>query len=86
MPFKLDYAGVGELLKSAAVRAAVTSKADGIASAARSSAPVDSGTYRDSITVEQDTTDRAVARVVANAPYSMIIESKTGNLARSIGG
>lgn len=82
--FKLNSAGVGELLKSAEVRAQCTKAAEGVLGRAKGNAPVDSGAYRDSIHIEQDTTDRAAVRVVADVPYATIVESKTGNLARSL--
>lgn len=83
---KLNSKGVRDLLLSAGVRSAVRSEAEKAASRARASAPVDTGEYRDSIHVESDTTDRAVERVVADAPHALVVEAKTGNLARSIGG
>lgn len=80
----LNHAGMAELLKSAGVRAEMTRRAESVASAARSRAPVESGTYRDSIHVEQATTDRAVARVVADAPYALLVEANTRTLGSSI--
>jgi hypothetical protein len=82
----INHAGMSGLLKSAQVRALLRDKAEAVASRAKSSAPVASGEYRDSIKVESATTDRAVERVVATAPHALIVEAKTGNLARALDG
>jgi hypothetical protein len=81
---RLNGAGVRELLHSEGVRRMLRARAERAAAAARASAPVASGAYRDSIRVEDATTDRAVGRVVADVPYALVVESKTGNLARSL--
>lgn len=81
---KLSSAGIEELLNSAAVRADLTDRAERVLSAARSSAPVKTGNYRDGLGLRQDTTDRAVVRVVASAPHSHLVEADTGNLARAL--
>lgn len=82
--YEQKSAGIKELLTSEGVRADLTSRMSAAESTAKSNAPVESGEYRDSIHVEQDTTDRVVVRLVADAPYAMVVESKTGNLARSL--
>lgn len=75
-----------ELLKSSEVRRMLRQRAEAVAARARASAPVgDTGDYRNSIAVESATTDRAVERVVARDRKALIIESKTGNLARALG-
>lgn len=81
---KLKSSGMAELLKSSEVRAALEGPAESVASAARSNAPYLTGQLADSIEVVDDTTDRAVKRVVATAPYALIVESQTGFLARSL--
>ena len=81
---KLNSAGFAALLNSASVRADLTDRASRVLSAARSSAPVVSGEYRDSLHVEQATTDRAVVRIVAGADYGYVVEANTGNLARAL--
>lgn len=67
--------GVEQALDAAAERAA---------EAARSSAPVASDAYRDSIHVETDHTDRMVKRVVADVDYALVVEANTGNMARAL--
>ena len=82
---KMRSSGARALLRSAPVRAALQPHAERVAAAARSTAPVDTGAYRDSIHVETATTDRAVARVVAAVPYARIVEARDGTLARALG-
>lgn len=82
---RLYHPGMREMLRSSGVAAVLTGKAEQSAAAARASAPVESGTYRDSIRVETDDTGgRARARVVADVDYAMTVEANTGNLLRSL--
>ena len=83
---KLNAAGFGEILNSARVRAHLAAKADVAAARARATAPVETGEYRNSIRRVSATTDRAVERVASDAPHALVVESRTGNLARAIGG
>lgn len=80
-----NSAGIRALLRDPGVRAMLAAHADRVASAAKSSAPVDTGEYLASIHRESVTTDRAVERVVADAPHAALVESRTGNLARALG-
>lgn len=81
---KLISAGMRALLNSSGVRADMMRRAERVASAARSSAPVATGAYRNSIRAVSATTDRAVGRAVASVPYALVVEARTGNLARSL--
>jgi hypothetical protein len=81
----LDSSGVLDALSSAAVRAQLESIAHRVEAAAIASAPVKTGNYKNSIHVEDDTTDRARVRVVASAPHAHLVEARTGNLARALG-
>lgn len=86
---KLNSAGIQALLESGEVRADLTDRAARVLSAAQSSAPYDptrtSGEhYRDSLHIVQDTTDRAVVRVVAGAAHGYVVEANTGTLARAL--
>ena len=81
---KLNHAGMAALLKSDGVRSALTPKAEAVLAAAKASAPVESGTHRDSGHIEHDTTDRAVERVVFDSDHSLIVEANTGHIARSL--
>ena len=70
-----------QLGRSAGVEAAVAGIAEAGASAARASAPVDSGDYQRGIGVEvRRGRGRTVARIVASDPKSLIVEARTGNL------
>lgn len=80
--FKGD--GVEEILNSAATRALLQGPAEEIAARVRANAPVATGALVGSIRVEDDTTDRAVKRVVADVPYAMVVEANTGFASRSI--
>jgi len=93
---KLYSPGMAEMMKSEKVTAELERIAERDAAAARASAPVESGAYRDSIRVEMTTAaalgikfrrggnDRPVAVVVAASTYVMNVEASTGNLARNI--
>lgn len=72
------------LSRSPGVTGLCVAAAEKVAAAARSSAPVDSGDYKRGIVVRTKYQRRSVAVVVATDPASMIIESKTGNLARAL--
>jgi hypothetical protein len=71
--------------KSAAVVALVMGKIEEAADIARSTAPVVTGEYRDSIRTEMTFTDyRVVGKVIADSDHAMIVESKHGTLARAL--
>jgi hypothetical protein len=54
-------------------------------SRAQADAPVDSGDYKAGLGVEEvRLRDRVAVRVVGNDGKTMFVESKTGNLARSL--
>lgn len=75
-----------EILNSAKVVDIAKGVAEDVAGTARATAQVDTGAYRDGIHVEVNRRGkRTVATVVASDPKSMIIESRTGNLARALG-
>jgi len=84
---KLNRKALNDFMGSGVVRATLKTPADRIASAARAGAPVASGSYRDSIGVEDSETGIGWAReyVVARTPHSHVVESRTGNLARALG-
>lgn len=83
--FVPNAAGFRELLSSSELSAYLQSKGEAVASAARISAPVESGDYRDSIHVEMvQHPTRIVAQVHASDWKSHIIEADTGNLARAL--
>jgi hypothetical protein len=81
---ELDHPGIGEMLKSSDVRAELTRRATRMLDAARASAPVDTGAYKAGLHLQQDTTDRAVVRVVADDAKSAIIEARQRILGSAI--
>lgn len=74
-----------QLGRSPAVVAQCVAKANKVAATARTTAPVDTEDYKNGIRVEvQSRGRRDVAVVVASDWKSMLVESKTGNLARAL--
>lgn len=62
----------------------VLADAERVAAIARHTAPVDTGAYRDGISVALKTQDRSVALVISTDSKTFLIEAKTGNLARAL--
>lgn len=81
---RLNSPGMASLLNDAGIRADLTGRAESVASTARANAPVESGEYRASIFVSQDSTDRVAVRVGTSAPHGRLVESRTGNLSRAL--
>jgi hypothetical protein len=79
-----NHQGIGELLKSAEVRAALTARAERSLAKAKADAPVKSGEYRDGLHLVQDTTDRAVVRVAGSTQHDWYVEATHGVLARAL--
>lgn len=74
-----------QILKSAGIVNLVEKKAEQAAKIARSTAPVDTGSYRDQIEVERaEFRYRTGFHIVGHDPKSLLIEAKTGNLARAL--
>lgn len=74
-----------ELGHSAGVTKLVESTAKRIAARARETAPVDTGAYRDKITVKVKRSKyRNVALVVGEDPKTLLIEARTGNLVKAL--
>lgn len=85
MAMKWNNAEFQRLAHSAKVANACKVEAEKVAAAARSSAPRDMGDYANSIhVVIEDHPTRVTAQVVASDKKSLIIESRTGNLARAL--
>jgi len=81
----LDRSGMSDLLHDSGVVGDLEQRMARVLSAAQASAPVRSGTYRDSlevVTVERGS--RTVVQVQAGADYAMIVEAATGNLSRAL--
>ena len=73
------------LSRSPGVAAVVDEAVNRVADTARSTAPVgETGAYRAGIVTASKLQDRYVGLVLATDSKSMIIEAKTGNLARAL--
>jgi len=81
---KLNHAGMAELLKSAEVRAILTPRAERALAAAKADPHDDTYDYENSLHIQNDTTDRAVVRVVAGDRKGHILEARYGILARAL--
>jgi hypothetical protein len=81
---KLNHAGMAALLKSAEVRAVLTPRAERVLAAAKADPHDDTFDYENSLHIQNDTTDRAVVRVVAGDWKGHILEAKYGILARAL--
>lgn len=81
---KLNHGGMAALLKSSGVRADLTSRMNRALSAARGSAPVATGAYRDGLHIVQATTDRAVVRLAGGTDHDLIVEANHGVLSKAL--
>jgi hypothetical protein len=84
MPVQFDNGYFDRLSRSPGVVSITVAAAQKIAATARASAPSDTNTYRNGIKVVLKFQRRAVALVVGTDKKTMLIESKTGNLARAL--
>lgn len=84
--YRPNIGSLDSILKSDAVADVVRDVAEKIAERARAAAPVDSGSYRDSIRVVMDQhPTRVVAHVAATVPYAARLEARSAPLRRSLG-
>lgn len=81
---RISAGGARAVLRAPGVVARLDAMGERVAERARMTAPVDTGAYRDGITVWSDVTDRAVTRVGSTAPHARLVEANTGNLARAL--
>ena len=84
--FVPDRDGIGELLTRQETVGMLRDRAEDVAQRARSTAPVETGRYRDSITVEvvPGRTSRAAVDVVADVDYATLVEARTRTLGSSL--
>lgn len=66
------------------VRDLLRSHAEPVLAAAQADPHDDSGDYERSLHIEEAHTDRLVVRVVADVPYSHVLEANYGILARAL--
>ena len=82
---KFNEAYFDGILNSAAVRALSRGAAEKALGIAKANAPVDTGAYRDHLSVESvQHAHRTTYMVVGSDPKTMLVESRTGNLARAL--
>ena len=73
------------ILRDARVDTLCRAKAEAALAIARATAPVDTGAYKNGLVVEpSESAHRRSWRVVGHDPKTLLIESKTGNLARAL--
>jgi hypothetical protein len=87
MMFKANPAFLGKLLKDPKLAQEMLPKGRAVLNEAKSTAPVDSGAYEDSLEMWVEVTDRVAIRVGSrdpNVPYAADINVKTGHLARAL--
>ena len=78
--------GIIAMMKEGWVASNMEERAERVAAAARESAPVATGEYRQSIkVVVEEHPERAAAHVTSDAPHAMLVEANTGNLLRALG-
>lgn len=82
--FELNSRGMEDLLTSSEVRSELTSRAERVLAAAQADPHDDTGAYEAGLRIEQDTTDRAVVRVVSGDFKGHILEAEYGILARAL--
>ncbi|WP_345454855.1 hypothetical protein [Nocardioides marinquilinus] len=82
----MNTAGARAILRDPGVVAELEARARRSLAAARAAAEQfkQTGNYLNGLDVEVITTDRVVARVVARAPHSHLVEARHGTLARAI--
>lgn len=82
---EFDQSFFEEVLRSAQVDGMCRSKAEQALAVARAGAPVNTGAYRDGLDVEpRESAHRRAWLVVGHDPKTLLVESKTGNLARAL--
>lgn len=84
MPVQFDDAYFDQLSRSAGVAGLVDEAVRRIAATARANAPKDTGEYRNGIVTASKLQRRYVGLVLGTDPKTMLIESRTGNLARAL--
>lgn len=79
---KLNQAAIDALVTDPGVTEDMMRRGEQVAAAARSDAPVLTGAYRDSITVTER--EGGGVDVGSDLPYALVVQARTGNLARAL--
>lgn len=81
----LNHAGMNDLLHDPGVVAMLMQRMGAALAAAQSSAPVETGHYRDELyLLDNPGPSRARVQLVSGAAYGTEVEAHTGNLARAL--
>lgn len=81
---KLNHAGIAQILKSDKVRDMLMPRAERVLAAAKTNAPVVTGTYKRSLHIEVvERPSRVVVQVVADAAHAHLVEAEHGVLSRA---
>lgn len=81
---RLSSEGMRQLLQDRGVVQDLERRGRSVLASAVASAAVESGAYRDGLTVWTAQTDRPVVRVGSTVDYGPAVEARTGNLARAL--
>ncbi len=81
---RLHHAGMAQLLRGPGVTRELERRGTAVLAAARASAPVDTGAYRDGLSMWTAVTDRTTVRIGSRDWKGHIIEAQTGNLSRAL--
>lgn len=84
MAVEFNDAFFDRLSRSPGVAALVDQAVERVAATARANAPADTGDYRSGIVTASKLQRRYVGLVIGTDPKTMLIESRTGNLARAL--
>lgn len=79
--------GIQEILADSSLDPVLLANAEKVAARARSTAPVETGEYRDSIQarVTPGRSRRRAAEAIATAPHALVVESRTRNMGGAVG-
>lgn len=66
------------------VRELLLSRAQRVLAAAQSTAPVETGNFRDGLGIREDHTDRLAIRIGSSSPHAHLVEAKHGTMARAL--
>lgn len=84
--FKLDHAGMAEILRSADIASAVHDAAEAAADNVRANFDMIRNDMQDEVVVDDYTTDRAASSITITHAGGLGMEAKYGVLSKSVGG
>lgn len=81
---KLNHAALQDILDGEAMTRELWARGQRVLERAKDTAPVLTGEYKSKLRLEEAHTDRAVVRVAGYAHHTLVVEARTGNLARAL--